>query len=67
MMQIRFSKPRLIKISMIYLYIKAEVKKIDTIAMTIAINEACVGEGDFSGAGFFWMGFFPHLQGFPKW
>ena len=52
---------------MIYLYIKAEVKKNDTIAMTIAINEACVGEGDFSGAGFFWMGFFPHLQGFPKW
>ena len=37
--------------------------------MTTAINEAFVGEGDFSGWGnghFFgcWTGFFPHLQGF---
>ena len=51
MLQIRISNPRLIKISMIYLYIKPEVKKNDTTAMNIAINEACIGERDFSGTG----------------
>ena len=35
--------PQLIKISMIYLYIKPKVKKNDTTAMTTAINEACIG------------------------
>ena len=72
MMQIRFSNPRLIKISMIYLYIKPEVKKKnDTAAMTTAINEASIGEGDFSGAGnenFFsyWTGLLPHRRVSPK-
>ena len=28
---------------MIYLYIKPEVKKFDTVVMTTAINEACIG------------------------
>ena len=42
MLQIRFSNPQLIKISMIYLYIKSEVKKNNTAAMTTAINEAVV-------------------------
>ena len=36
---------------MIYLYIKPEVKKNDTTAMNTAINEACIGERDFSGTG----------------
>ena len=36
---------------MIYLYIKPEVKKNDTTAKTTAINEACIGERDFSGTG----------------
>ena len=55
---------------MIYLYIKPEVKKKnDTAAMTTAINEACIGEGDFSGAGngnFFATGqdSYP-IEGFP--
>ena len=43
MLQIRFSNHRLIKISIIYLYKKPEVKKKnDTTAMTAAINEACI-------------------------
>ena len=37
-----FSKHRLIKISMTYLYIKPEVKK-DSTAMNTATNEACTG------------------------
>ena len=36
---------------MIYLYIKLEVKKNNTAAMTTAINGARIGEGDFSGVG----------------
>ena len=44
MLQIRFSNYQLTKISMIYLYIKPEVKKDNnTIAMTTAINEGCIG------------------------
>ena len=43
MLQIRFSNHWLIKSSMIYLYIKPEVKKNDTTAMTTIINEACFG------------------------
>ena len=51
MLQIRFSNPRLIKINMIYLYIKPEVKKMIKKTMTTAINEACIGEGNFFGEG----------------
>ena len=45
---VRFSNHWLIKISMIYKYIKPKVKKSHTTAMTInkaitAINEACIG------------------------
>ena len=54
-----------------YLYIKPEVKKKinDTAAMTTAINEACIGEGNFSGArngNFFATGqdSYP-IEGFP--
>ena len=36
---------------MIYLHIKPEFKKNDAAGMTTAINEAFVGEGDFSGVG----------------
>ena len=43
MLQIRFSNHRLIKITIIHLYIKPEVKKNDTTAMTAAISEACIG------------------------
>ena len=41
MLHIRFSNHQLIKISMIYRYIKPEVNKINTI-MAAAINEACI-------------------------
>ena len=54
MLQIRFNNPQLIKISMVYLYIKPGVKKNkkkDTTAMTAALNEPCIGEGDSSGVG----------------
>ena len=54
-MQIRFSNHRLVKISMAYLYIKPEVKKYDTTAMTTAINEACAGNCYFV-RGYFWCG-----------
>ena len=78
-MQIRFSKHWLMKISMIYLYIKPEVKKEWynsndcnykwSLYWVITWN-LLFGEGDISGAGnehYFccWVGFFPHLQGFP--
>ena len=42
-LQIRFSNHRLMKVAMIYLSIKPEVKKNDTTAMTTAINKACIG------------------------
>ena len=42
MLKIRFSNHRLIKISMIYLYIKPEIKKNDTTATIAAINETCI-------------------------
>ena len=35
--------PQLIKVSMIYLYIKPEVKKHDSTVKTTSINEACIG------------------------
>ena len=38
-----YCKHRLIKISAACVYIKPEVKKNDTKAMTAAINEACIG------------------------
>ena len=67
MLQIRFSNHRLIKISILYLHIKPEVKKTDTTAMSTAINKACIG----------WLhencylveneaGFSPHLQRFSQ-
>ena len=44
MQQVRSSNHRLIKISMLYMHIKLEVKKkYDTTAMTTVINEACFG------------------------
>ena len=59
---------------MIYLYIKLEVKKNDTTAMTTTINEACI-ENCYLARGIFlvwemsifccWAGFSPHLEGFP--
>ena len=42
MLQVRFSNHQLMKISIIYLHVKSEVKN-DTKAMTTAINEACIG------------------------
>ena len=42
MLKTTFSKQRLIKISMTCAYIKSEVKD-DTVAMTAAANEACIG------------------------
>ena len=47
---------------MTYLYIKPEVKKYDTTAMTTAINEACAGNCYFV-RGYFWS---PLLQGFSQ-
>ena len=74
MLHIRFGNHRLIKINMIYVYIKPEVKKNDATAVIAAL--CCVitwklqfGEVDFFGMEnehFFcvWAKFFPHLQGF---
>ena len=45
---------QLIKVSMIYLYIKPEVKKNDTTAMTTTINEACIVL--FREEGLLWCG-----------
>ena len=42
-LKIAFSKHRLMKISMIYAYIKPQIKKYDTTAITVAISEACIG------------------------
>ena len=59
-LKIRFSHHPLIKICMIYLYIRPEVKKNDTTAVTAAINEARIGglQQNFwlggAGGGFFW-------------
>ena len=68
MLQIRSSNPRLIKIS-IYLYIKPVVKKMIKKTMTTAINEACIGEGNFFGGemGIFLLldGILPPSTGFP--
>ena len=41
-LQRRFSNQRLIKISMICLYIKPEVQQNDTTSIATAINEACI-------------------------
>ena len=42
MLKIRFSNHRLIKISMICLYIKPEIEKNDTKATIATINETCI-------------------------
>ena len=43
MLKTTFSKHRLIKINMTYMYMKLEVKKNDSTAMSTAINQACIG------------------------
>ena len=43
MLQVRFSNHELIKNSMIYLYIRPDIKKDDTAAKATAINKACIG------------------------
>ena len=43
MLNTTFSKHQLIKISMTGVYIKPEVRKKDTTAMTTATNKACIG------------------------
>ena len=68
-----------IECSMIYLYIKPEVKKHDATAMITAVNETCIGglyENDYLVSGIFLMREMsnllvsssdstPNLQGFP--
>ena len=74
MLQIRFTNHWLIRISMIYMYIKLEVKKNDTAVMTTAINEACIGwlhENCYLERQIFLVqemrrDSFPHLQSFPQ-
>ena len=78
--KLRFSSHQLIKINMICLYIKPEVKKKhDATAMITAINETCIGvlyENDYLVSGIFLMREMsnllvsrsdsaPNLQGFP--
>ena len=59
MPKIRFSNDWLITISMIYVYIKPEVKKNDITPMNAALNKACIGRlylNCYLWGGFFWCG-----------